>query len=134
MTTKVQENHLSESIEDYLEAILVLSDKLPAVRSVDVASYLGLSKPSVHHAVKIMQEEGLLDVIAPGKFLQLTPQGMTFARETYRRHVFFTNMLEEIGVPSEIAESDACRIEHIISQETLDAIQRFYEKAEPKSE
>ncbi|OLU39754.1 metal-dependent transcriptional regulator [Ileibacterium valens] len=120
---------LTESVEDYLESILVLSEQLDHVRSVDVASYLGFSKPSVSHAVKLLQEEGLLQ-IDPKKYLILTENGKEVAQSTYRRHLFFSEMLENIGVPRDIAQKDACRIEHIISEETFEAIQNFYQKAE----
>ena len=100
---------LGESMEDYLEAILVLSKCLDHVRSVDVASYLGFSKPSVSHAVKLLSEQGLI------------------AEETYARHTFFSDMLQNIGVPKNIAIEDACRIEHVISQETFEAIKKYYQ-------
>ena len=118
--------HIGESLEDYLESILVLSKQLPNVRSVDVASYLGFSKPSVSHAVKLMVEQGLIRLDGT-KCIYLTEKGMNVADETYKRHVFFSSMLEEIGVPRNIAQEDACRIEHVISQETFDAIQKYYE-------
>lgn len=124
-----KKEQLSESVEDYLESILVLSGQLPNVRSVDVASYLGFSKPSVSHAVKLMQEEGLIEM-SPNKFLSLTEKGRQAAEATYQRHVFFTDMLESIGVPKEIASEDACRIEHIISEETFQAIQNYYNNRE----
>lgn len=117
---------LGESFEDYLESILVLSEKIDHVRSVDVASYLGFSKPSVSHAVKLLEKDGYLH-LDENKFLYLTDAGNRIATETYRRHRFFREMLEEIGVPKTIAENDACRMEHVISQETFDAIQNYYE-------
>ena len=117
---------LGESLEDYLESILVLSEKIDHVRSVDVASYLGFSKPSVSHAVKLLEKDGYLH-LDENKFLYLTDAGNRIATETYRRHRFFREMLEEIGVPKTIAENDACRMEHVISQETCDAIQNYYE-------
>ncbi|MCF0245523.1 MAG: metal-dependent transcriptional regulator [Ileibacterium sp.] len=121
-----QDTGLSESIEDYLESILVLSTQLKNVRSVDVASYLGYSKPSVSHAVKLLVEDGLVE-LSPNKYLLLTEEGKKAAEETYQRHVFFSDMLEAIGVPKDIAAEDACRIEHVISQETFEAIRRYYE-------
>lgn len=127
-----KEEHLSESVEDYLESILILSGQLPYIRSVDVASYLGFSKASVSHAVKLLQEDGLIEW-DERKHLSLTPKGMEIASATYQRHVFFTEMLENIGVPRDIAEEDACRIEHIISEETFQAIQNFYQKAEQEA-
>lgn len=117
---------LGESLEDYLESILILSEKIDHVRSVDVASYLGFSKPSVSHAVKLLEKDGYLH-LDENKFLYLTDAGNRIATETYRRHRFFREMLEEIGVPKTIAEHDACRMEHVISQETFDAIQNYYE-------
>ena len=121
-----QDTGLSESIEDYLESILVLSTQLKNVRSVDVASYLGYSKPSVSHAVKLLVEDGLVE-LSPNKYLLLTEEGKKAAEETYQRHVFFSDMLEAIGVPKDIAAEDACRIQHVISQETFEAIRRYYE-------
>lgn len=120
---------LGESLEDYLESILVLSKCLDHVRSVDVASYLGFSKPSVSHAVKLLVEQNYIELDS-FKFITLTDEGKKIAEETYRRHCFFTEMLENIGVPKEIAQEDACRIEHVISQETFEAIQKFYEAKE----
>ncbi len=117
---------LGESMEDYLEAILVLSQQIEHVRSVDVASYLGFSKPSVSHAVKLMEKKGLVQ-LDDSKILDLTDEGRQIAQATYQRHCFFTQMFEEIGVPKEIAEEDACRIEHYISEETYQAIQKYFE-------
>lgn len=120
---------LGESLEDYLEAILVLSGQLKQVRSVDVASYLGYSKPSVSHAVKLLEKQNLI-TLGESKALELSPEGQRIAQEIYHRHVFFTDMLQNIGVNQEVAEQDACRIEHVLSQETFDAIERFYKEAE----
>ena len=110
---------LGESLEDYLESILVLSKCLDHVRSVDVASYLGFSKPSVSHAVKLLAQQGHIH-LDDNKFLTLTETGKKIAEE----------MLENIGVPKDIAQEDACHIEHVISQETFDAIQKYYEEKE----
>lgn len=115
---------LTESVEDYLESVLVLSTQLPYVRSVDVASHLGFSKPSVSHAVKLLNEEGFLEV-TPSKHLILTEKGRDAAERTYKRHQFFAQMLVGIGVDPQVAEEDACRLEHVISQETFDAIVRY---------
>ena len=116
---------LGESMEDYLEAIYVLSQQLESVRSVDVASYLGFSKPSVSHAVKVMSEKGLVR-LDQGKILHLTDEGKEIAQSTYQRHCFFSDMLENIGVNKETAAKDAYRIEHVISEESFEAIQNFY--------
>ena len=111
---------LGESMEDYLEAILVLS------KCLDVASYLGFSKPSVSHAVKLLSEQGLI-ILDVSKFLTLSEEGKRIAEETYARHTFFSDMLQNIGVPKNIATEDACRIEHVISQETFEAIKKYYQ-------
>lgn len=121
------QEHLGESMEDYLEAILVLEDQIENVRSVDVASYLGFSKPSVSHAVKLMEQKGLIRLNS-SKILHLTPEGEEIARSTYQRHCFFTEMLEGIGVDKQTATEDACRIEHVISEKTFQAIKEFYNK------
>lgn len=123
--TKNTLDRFSESVEDYLESILVLSEQLETVRSVDVASYLGYSKPSVTHAVKLLHEDGLVEV-GPGKKLSLTEKGRSIAEETYSRHTFFTDMLESLGVRRDVAEQDACRIEHILSSESFEALQKLY--------
>lgn len=123
---------LTESVEDYLESILVLSTQLPHVRSVDVASHLGFSKPSVSHAVKMLSEQGFLEM-TPNKFLILTEKGREVASSTYARHVFFTNMLTSIGVDIDVAREDACRIEHVISEETFQAIRNYYKLQEQTS-
>jgi Mn-dependent DtxR family transcriptional regulator len=120
---------LGESLEDYLESILVLSKQLDHVRSVDVASHLGFSKPSVSHAVKLMVEQGLVEM-APNKTLSLTESGRKIATEVYNRHTFFMDMLTHIGVDKKTAEEDACRIEHVISEKTFQAIKNFYEEKE----
>ncbi len=127
MHTEKKDLKLTESVEDYLESILVLSTQLEHVRSVDVASYLGFSKPSVSHAVKVLTEEGLIET-TPNKYLMLTDKGKEIATRTYARHVFFTEMLTDIGVDLDTAQADACRIEHVISEETFQAIMKFYER------
>lgn len=129
MSSENKELKLTESMEDYLEAVLILSSQLPCVRSVDVASYLGYSKPSVSHAVKAMISRGFLEVTA-SKQLVLTSQGEEIAKATYQRHVFFTQMLTNIGVDTKTAEEDACRIEHVISEETFQAIRSYFSSQE----
>lgn len=120
---------LGESLEDYLEAILVLEAALEHVRSVDVASYLGFSKPSVSHAMKVLAQKELIK-LDTSKILQLTEKGRKIATDTYQRHCFFTDMLTNIGVPKNIAAEDACRIEHVLSEESFKAIQKYYNDKE----
>ena len=116
--------------EDYLEAILVLHKKMGMVRSVDVARHMEVSKPSVCHAVAVLQEGGFL-IMDEDHFLHLTEAGKKIAGKIYERHRFFTDRLIEAGVDPKTAEADACRIEHVISEETF---RRLKEKYQSESE
>ena len=109
---------LHASGEDYLEAILVLQKQKGMVRSVDVARHLDVSKPSVCHAVATLKNGGFL-TMDDGFFLHLTNIGREVAEQIYEKHRFFTERLIAAGVDSEIAEADACRIEHVISEESF---------------
>lgn len=111
----------TESQENYLETILILSKKKPVVRSVDIAAELGFSKPSVSIAVKNMKAQGLITVTPEG-YIYLTPTGSQVADGVYERHQVLTDALIRLGVSEKTAEEDACRIEHIISEETFQAI------------
>lgn len=114
-----------ESGENYLETILILSKRNGTVRSIDIARELGFSKPSVSRAVGILKEEGLIVVDGSG-YIELTPSGKEKAESVYDRHTQLTRFLvETAGVSHERAEEDACRIEHIISEETYQGIKRF---------
>lgn len=103
--------------EDYLEAILMLQKKKGMVRSVDLARHMGFSKPSICHAVKVLKQGGFLTMDGNG-YLHLTDEGREVAERVYEKHQFFTDSLIEMGVDPEIAEADACRIEHVISEES----------------
>ena len=109
---------LHQSGEDYLEAILVLQKQRGMVRSVDVARHMDVSKPSVCHAVATLKNVGFL-TMDDGFFLHLTNIGREVAEQIYEKHRFFTERLIAAGVDSEIAEADACRIEHVISEESF---------------
>ena len=109
---------LHASGEDYLETILVLQKKLGMVRSVDVARHMEVSKPSVCHAVATLRDGGFL-TMDEDRFLHLTDVGREVAEKIYERHCFFTEQLIAAGVDPRIAEADACRIEHIISDESF---------------
>ena len=124
---------LYASREDYLEAILVLHKKMGMVRSVDVARHLGVSKPSVCHAVAVLQEGGFLAVDGD-HFLHLTEQGRIIAEKIYERHRFFTDRLMEAGVDPKTAEADACRIEHVISDETFHRLKEKYQSENENGE
>ena len=120
---------LYASGEDYLEAILVLKNKLGMVRSVDVARHLEVTKPSVCHAVATLRDGGFLTMDSD-YFLHLTDVGREVAEQIYEKHRFFTDRLIEAGVDPETAERDACRIEHVISDESF---QRLKAASEQKS-
>ena len=112
---------ITPSGEDYLETILVLQKKLGMVRSVDVARHMEVSKPSVCHAVATLRDGGFL-TMDEDRFLHLTDVGREVAEKIYERHCFFTEQLIAAGVDPKTAEADACRIEHIISDESFDRL------------
>ena len=112
---------LYASGEDYLEAVLVLQRKQGMVRSVDLARHMGFSKPSISHAVGGLKNGGFLTVDDDG-FLHLTVIGREIAEKIYERHLFFMEQLIAAGVDPKTAEADACRIEHIISDESFDRL------------
>ena len=116
---------LHTSGEDYLEAILVLHKEMGTVRSVDVARHMEVSKPSVCHAVATLRKGGFL-LTDEDHFLHLTDLGREVAEATYEKHRFFTDRLIEAGVDPETAERDACRIEHVISEETFERLKVAY--------
>lgn len=116
--------HLQESGEMYLETILVLSRRLNKVRSVDVAEEMGYSKPSVSRAVGILKKNGYIIMDGSGH-LYLTDEGRSVAEKTFERHRVLTKVFTKLGVSAEIAAEDACKIEHVISDETFEAIKRF---------
>ena len=109
---------IRESAEDYLEAILRLSQKGGGVRSVDIATMLSVSKPSVSHAMKLLREDGYIAMDRYGT-VTLLDKGAEIANRIYERHTVLTTMLESLGVPSEIARADACKMDHDISDESF---------------
>ena len=112
---------IRESAEDYLEAILVLSKKGEGVRSVDIASMLGVSKPSVSHAMKLLREDGYIAMDRYGT-VTLLEKGAEIAHRIYERHTVLTRMLEGLGVTPENARADACKMEHDVSDESFEKI------------
>ena len=118
---------LRASGEDYLEAILVLHKKMGMVRSVDVARHLEVTKPSVCHAVATLRDGGFL-TMDEDYSLHLTDVGREVAEKIYERHCFFTEQLIAAGVDPKTAEADACRIEHIISDESFDRLKEAAEQ------
>lgn len=119
--------HLQESGEMYLEAILILTNKMKAVRSLDVAEYRNYSKPSVSRAVKLLRDGGYITMDENG-YLLLTDVGREVAEKIYDRHRVLTEFLKTLGVDEDTASSDACRMEHVISDITLGAIKAYLEK------
>lgn len=113
----------NESAENYLETILVLSKQLPVVRSVDIANELGFKKSSISIAVKNLKEKGLITVEEHG-YIYLTASGLEIAEMIYERHQLLSQWFMNLGVSEEIAVEDACKIEHVISKETFEAIKK----------
>ena len=118
---------LHASGEDYLEAVLVLQKERGMVRSVDVARHMGVSKPSVCHAVATLKAGGFL-TMDEDFFLRLTDVGREVAEQTYEKHCFFTRLLIEAGVETRIAEQDACRMEHVISESSFRHLKQNMDK------
>lgn len=121
---------INESAENYLETILILSNKLPVVRSVDVANELDFKKSSVSIAMKNLKSNGHITVTDAG-FIYLTESGREIAEKVYERHRFISSWLISLGVPEDIATEDACKMEHIISNKSYAAI-KDYIKANTK--
>ena len=118
---------LQESGEMYLETILVLSRKQNIVRAVDVGEYMGFSKPSVSRAIRILKSEGYV-VSDENGFLSLTEDGLFRAERIYERHELLTKLLTGFGVSESVASEDACKMEHVISDETFEAIKSYIER------
>ena len=115
--------NIHESGEMYLENIYVLSQQMSGVRSIDIVNHTGYSKPSISRAIGLLKDEGLILVDKKG-YITLTEQGEARAIKIYERHELLTEFFTRIGVPEEIASADACKIEHVISDETFEAIKK----------
>ena len=113
--------HINESAENYLETILVLSKKLPAVRSIDVVHALGFKKSSVSVAMKNLRESDHITMDENG-YIHLTESGRSIAEMVFERHQLLTAWLVRLGVPEDIASEDACKLEHVLSKESFAAI------------
>ena len=118
---------IHQSAENYLETILMLTDRKGSCRSIDIANELGFSKPSVSIAMKNLRENGFIDVMSDGRIVLLEP-GRKIADNLYERHTILTSAFMSLGVDAETASEDACKIEHIISQETFEAIKKHFIK------
>ena len=115
---------IQESAENYLETILILKNKNGAVRSIDIANELGFSKPSVIVAMKNLRENGYIEVDSSG-YITLLDSGRQIAEKIYERHTTLSKWLVSLGVDAKTAAEDACRIEHIISSESFEAIKKI---------
>ena len=115
--------HLQESGQMYLETIYVLSKTLPRIRSIDIVEHIGYSKPSVSRAVGLLKSGGYIEVDENGYFT-LTDEGRFVAEQMYERHTILTEVLTRLGVDAETAAEDACKIEHVISNKSFEAIKQ----------
>ena len=116
---------LLESGENYLEVIFMLSLKQKEIHAIDIVNELGFSKPSVSIALKKLKDSSYI-IIDDFNHISLTPEGLKIAKKIYERHDILTNMLITLGVSKETAEEDACKIEHYLSDETFEAIKKYY--------
>ena len=116
-----------ESAEDYLERILILSEQMEYVRAIDIVNDMGFSKPSVSIAMKKLQMNNYIEVGEKGH-ITLTPAGEKIAKRIYERHLVLTKILMDLGVPEETAKTDACKIEHDLSDESFEAIKKHINK------
>lgn len=119
--------HKGESAEDYLETILILSQSIPAVRSIDIVRETGYSKPSVSVAMKNLRQKDYIVMDEDG-YITMTDAGRSIAEKTYERHTVLTNLLVSLGVPEDTAAEDACKVEHVISDETFNALKEHGQK------
>lgn len=117
----------NKSSEDYLETIYLLSKKLPVVRSIDIATELNFSKPSVSVAMKHLRENGCIEM-NPSGFITLTKEGLRIASGVYEKHQLISDWLISLGVDPETASSDACEMEHSISDESFQAMKKFIQE------
>ena len=122
--------NMHESGEMYLETILRLSETNEIVRSIDVAQAMGFSKPSISRAMKNLRENGYISINPETGSITLLKKGKEIAEKIYERHLVLTSCLEALGVSSAIAQDDACRIEHVISDETFQALKNHIQKIE----
>ncbi len=118
---------IQESAENYLETIFILSQRKEFVRSIDIANELSFSKPSISVFMKNLKTNGYIEMDGRGH-ITLTQAGLSIAKKVYEKHTFIKEILLSLGVNEEIASEDACRIEHVISDETFDALKKHFSK------
>ncbi len=119
--------HLQESGEMYLETILTLTNRGVPFRSIDVCEEMGYSKPSVSRAMGLLKQGEFITVDKSG-YISLTDTGREVAEKIFARHTLLTNLLKKLGVDEETASEDACKMEHVISDKTFEAIKKYLEK------
>ena len=119
--------NIYQSAEDYLETILILRERQGVVRSIDIVHELDFSKPSVSVAMKRLRENGYIEMNADG-FITLLPPGEEIAQRIYDRHKLLTQVLTDLGVDPKVAAADACRVEHVLSDESFDKIREHVMK------
>lgn len=124
----IEKKEIYESGEDYLEAILMLSQTLDRVRAIDIVHKLGYSKPSVSIAMKNLKAKGFVEVIR--NTITLTPKGLEIAEKMYGRHKWVSKFFKTLGVPEDIATSDACKLEHHFSDETFNTLKKYFSNTE----
>ena len=117
----------SESREDYLESILMLKKQKGAVRSIDIAEHFSYSRPSISRAMSILRADGMITMDRNG-YIELTSDGLKIANSVYARHNILISFLSLLGISDKTAEADACRIEHVLSQESVNRIEEFVNK------
>lgn len=120
--------NMTSSLEDYLEAVFVISKQKNSVRLTDIADYLGVSKPSVNRAVNTLTQNGYLEHVTYGDIV-ITPQGETYAANVLRRHKLIKHFLiDTLGVDEKTAENDACQMEHVMSSSTIERLYDYLER------
>lgn len=117
----------NESEEMYLETILILREEKTSVRAIDISNRMGFSRASISRAVQNLKNKGYIDVLENDAII-LLKKGEEYANNVYEKHRLLTEFLEKIGVKDKVAEEDACKIEHVISEETIQAIKSFLNK------
>lgn len=122
-----KEKSTDKTIEDYLEAMLMIKEQKGYVRSIDVAAHLGVTKPSVTYTTKRLKERGYI-TMNEDNLIVFTDKGLEIASSTYNRHKMLSRFFMALGVSEEIAKEDACRVEHDLSPETFEALCRHVEK------
>jgi Mn-dependent DtxR family transcriptional regulator len=120
--------NMTSSLEDYLEAVFVISKQKNSVRLTDIAEYLGVSKPSVNRAINTLTQNGYLEHVTYGDIV-ITPQGETYAANVLRRHKLIKHFLiDTLGVDEKTAENDACQMEHVMSSSTIERLYDYLER------